>query len=294
MDMDIEKKRIPVGRSESRLSDKPSIIKRLLRSDGLVLLVWIIGMAAVWEIGAFYIARVSPRHPEYILPHLWQIASSFGQSAGADQTIFGLVMTNAAATLSRAGEGFLIGMALGAILALLMSLSGAVGKIAFPYLMIIQMIPILGMAPIVLSLTGDIGKSRIVIAAILTFYPVAANMLAGFKSVDREKQELMYSYAANTFTIYTKVMLPTCLPYFFTGLKTAAPMAITASILVDTLQGGVGLGCLLSQSLKHNTSIYAFWEIVFISAALGILVTKLMGLMESLLNSRMRAGKKGK
>ena len=294
MDMDIEKKRIPVGRSESRSSDKPSIIKRLLRSDGFVLLVWIIGMAAVWEIGAFYIARVSPRHPEYILPHLWQIASSFGQSASADQTIFGLVMTNAAATLSRAGEGFLIGMALGAILALLMSLSGAVGKIAFPYLMIIQMIPILGMAPIVLSLTGDIGKSRIVIAAILTFYPVAANMLAGFKSVDCEKQELMYSYAANTFTIYTKVMLPTCLPYFFTGLKTAAPMAITASILVDTLQGGVGLGCLLSQSLKHNTSIYAFWEIVFISAALGILVTKLMGLMESLLNSRMRAGKKGK
>ena len=259
-----------------------------------MLLVWILGMAAVWEIGAFYIARVSPRHPEYILPHLWQIASSFGQSAGADQTIFGLVMTNAAATLSRAGEGFLIGMALGAILALLMSLSGAVGKIAFPYLMIIQMIPILGMAPIVLSLTGDIGKSRIVIAAILTFYPVAANMLAGFNSVDREKQELMFSYAANTFTIYTKVMLPTCLPYFFTGLKTAAPMAITALILVDTLQGGVGLGCLLSQSLKHNTSIYAFWEIVFISAALGILVTKLMGLMESLLNSRMRAGKKGK
>ena len=93
---------------------KPSIIKRLLRSDGFVLLVWIIGMAAVWEIGAFYIARVSPRHPEYILPHLWQIASSFGQSAGAEQTIFGLVMTNAAATLSRAGEGFLIGMALGA------------------------------------------------------------------------------------------------------------------------------------------------------------------------------------
>lgn len=188
MDMDIEKKRIPVGRSESRSSDKPSIIKRLLRSDGFVLLVWIIGMAAVWEIGAFYIARVSPRHPEYILPHLWQRASSFGQSAGADQTIFGLVMTNAAATLSRVGEGFLIGMALGAILALLMSLSGAVGKIAFPYLMIIQMIPILGMAPIVLSLTGDIGKSRIVIAAILTFYPVAANMLAGFRSVDREKQ----------------------------------------------------------------------------------------------------------
>ena len=88
-------------------------------------------------------------------------------------------------------------------------------------------------------------------------------------------------------------MLPTCLPYFFTGLKTAAPMAITASILVDTLQGGVGLGCLLSQSLKHNTSIYAFWEIVFISAALGIFFSKLMGFFESLLSGKKHNVKKG-
>ena len=270
----------PVMRREK----ETPFIKRLFASDGFVLFVWILGFAVIWEVGAFIISAISPKHPEYILPHLWQIFSSVTMKASTDQTIFGLVMTNAWATLSRAGIGFLIGMALGALLALAMSLSGVVEKIAFPYLMIIQMIPILGMAPIVLSLTGDISSSRIVIAAILTFYPVAANMLAGFKSVSREKHELMFSYAVNRFTLYKKVMLPTCLPYFFIGLKIAAPMAITASILVDTLQGGVGLGCLLSQSLKHNTSIYAFWEIVFISAALGIFFSKLMGLFESLLS----------
>ena len=80
------------------------------------------------------------------------------------------------------------------------------------------------------------------IAAILTFYPVATNTLAGFKSVEREKYELMYSIAAAPHHIYTKLLLPSCIPYFFTGLKIAAPMAITASILVDTLQGGGGLG----------------------------------------------------
>lgn len=291
--MDIkEKAPAAVLRSPIREEKKPSVLKRLVGSDGFVLLVWILGFAAVWELGAFYIAFVSPKHPEYILPHLWQIMASVGMTASADQTIFGLVMTNAWATLSRAGIGFLIGMALGALLALSMSLSGAVEKIAFPYLMIIQMIPILGMAPIVLSLTGDISSSRIVIAAILTFYPVAANMLAGFKSVSREKHELMFSYAVNRFTLYKKVMIPTCLPYFFTGLKIAAPMAITASILVDTLQGGVGLGCLLSQSLKHNTSIFAFWEIVFLSAALGIFFSKLMGFFESLLSGRYHSRRK--
>ena len=54
-----------------------------------------------------------------------------------------------------------------------------------------RLIPVLGMAPIVLALTGDIGTSRIVIAAILTFYPVATNTLAGFKGVQKEKHELM-------------------------------------------------------------------------------------------------------
>ena len=77
-----------------------------------------------------------------------------------------MVLINAGATLSRAGIGFLIGTAIGFLLALLMSLSGTVEKIAFPYLMLIQMIPVLGMAPIILALTGDISISRIVIRCV--------------------------------------------------------------------------------------------------------------------------------
>ena len=169
------------------------------------------------------------------------------------------------------------------ILALLMNLSKVVEKIAFPYLMIIQMIPILGMAPIILSITGDINSARIVIAAILTFYPVSTNVLAGFRSVEKEKHELMYSYAANKFQLYTKTLIPACIPYFFTGLKISAPMAITASILVDTLQGGNGLGCMLSQSLKGGMTRLVFWDIVLISAVIGILSFVLMGLIERLL-----------
>ena len=80
----------------------------------------------------------------------------------------------------------MIGAAIGFILALLMHRFTPVEKVAFPYLMIIQMIPILGMAPIILAITKDINKSRIIIAAILTFYPVATNTLAGFKSVEQE------------------------------------------------------------------------------------------------------------
>jgi len=257
--------------------------KGFLTSRGMITVLWVLGIVVIWEIGAFYIGQVK-RTPENVLPHIYQIIESVfsTKAVSSGQTALQVVLTSAGATLTRAGIGFLIGMACGFILALLMSLFHMVEKIAFPYLMIIQMIPILGMAPIVLAITHDIGLSRIVIAAVLTFYPVSANTLAGFKSVEKEKHDLMYLCAANKFQVYTKTMIPSCVPYFFTGLKISAPMAVTASILVDTLQGDGGMGCMLSQSLKHAMSIMVFWQLIFFSALIGILSFYLMGLIERL------------
>jgi NitT/TauT family transport system permease protein len=260
----------------------------------MVTIVWVMGLIIAWEIGASVIERTK-RSPENVLPHLYQILQSVfsKELVSNSQTALQIVLSNAGITLLRAGIGFIIGIIIGFALALLMNLFRTVEKTAFPYLMMIQMIPILGMAPIVLAVTKDINKSRIVIAAILTFYPVATNTLAGFKAVDKQKHELMYSLAASKFEIYRKLLIPSSMPYFFTGLKISAPMAITASILVDTLQGGGGLGCMLSQSLKHAMSIYVFWQIVFISALIGILSYYLMTVLEKLLSPYKRAKVKG-
>lgn len=266
-------------------------IKKITEKNYFMTVLWVVLIIAVWEIFAFIVAATK-RTPENILPHLSGIIESVFSSRkiNGGQTAIQMVMTNAAATLSRAGIGYLIGIVSGFVLALLMSLWKPIEKIAFPYLMLIQMIPILGMAPIINALTGDITISRVVIAAILTFYPVATNTLAGFRAVQKEKHELMYSYAANTFQLYTKTMRPACVPYFFTGLKISAPMAITASILVDTLQGGIGLGCLLSQALKGAMTRYVFWQIVFFSAIIGILSFSIMGWIEYLLCPYKRRG----
>lgn len=270
-------------------------VKKILTSKIFVIFIWIAALFVLWEVCAAHVAETK-RTPENILPHISGIINSLlsDKKINGSQTALQMVLENAGATLSRAGVGYLIGIASGFVLALLMSLSGIVEKIAFPYLMLIQLIPILGMAPIINAITGDIAVSRIVIAAILTFYPIATNTLAGFKSVQKEKHELMYSYAANKFQIYTKTMIPACIPYFFTGLKISAPMAITASILVDTLQGGIGLGCLLSQSLKGAMTRYVFWDIVFFSAVIGILSFYIMGVAEMILCPYKRTGKSKK
>lgn len=254
------------------------------------ILFWAVIVIAAWEIGATVVAATK-RTPENILPHLYQIiAAAFSMKAvSGGMTATGVVLTSARATLLRALGGFAIGAGLGFLLALLMKLSGLVEKLIFPYLMLIQLIPVLGLAPIILAITGDINRSRLVIAAILSFYPVAANTLAGLKAVSRDKYDLMYTYAARKRQLYTKVLIPSAVPYLFTGLKIAAPMAITASILVDTLQGDGGLGCMLSQSLKHAMSIYVFWLIVFFSAFIGIFSTYLISWIEVLVSPEKRS-----
>lgn len=264
-------------------------IRKALSSKQMVTVVWVLGLILVWEILAEVVAH-SKRTPENVLPHLYQIVGSIFSTnkVNNNQTALQIVLNNAGITLLRASIGFLIGTAAGFALALLMNLFSWAEKIIFPYLMLIQMIPILGMAPIVLAMTKDINKSRIVIAAILTFYPVATNTLAGLKAVAKEKHELMYSLAAKKTDVYTKLLIPASMPYLFTGLKISAPMAITASILVDTLQGGGGLGCMLSQSLKHAMTIFVFWQIVFLSAAVGILSYYLMTVVEKLVSPYKR------
>lgn len=270
-------------------------ITKIKNSKALVTLVWVLGLLVIWEIFAFII-QVTKRTPENIMPHVWQIFYSLidPKPVSNGMSCLQVVLFNAGQTLSRAGQGFMIGTLIGFALAILMKLSHIVEKIAAPYLMLIQLIPILGMAPIILAMTHDIGSSRIIIAAILTFYPVATNTLAGLNSVEKQKYELMYSYAAKKSTIYFKMLIPSCIPYFFTGLKIAAPMAITASILVDTLQGDGGLGCMLSQSLKHAMSIYVFWDIVVFSAVIGVLSCSLMGWIENAVSPLKRIERKTK
>lgn len=270
-------------------------ITKIKNSKALVTLVWVLGLLVIWEIFAFII-QATKRTPENIMPHVWQIFYSLidPKPVSNGMSCLQVVLFNAGQTLSRAGQGFMIGTLIGFALAILMKLSHIIEKIAAPYLMLIQLIPILGMAPIILAMTHDIGSSRIIIAAILTFYPVATNTLAGLNSVEKQKYELMYSYAAKKSTVYFKMLIPSCIPYFFTGLKIAAPMAITASILVDTLQGDGGLGCMLSQSLKHAMSIYAFWDIVVFSAVIGVLSCSLMGWIENAVSPLKRIERKTK
>ena len=89
-------------------------------------------------------------------------------------------------------------------------------------------------------------------------------------AVEQDKKDLLYMIAASPFKVYQKLMIPYSLTYLFTGLKIAAPMAVTASILVDMLGSKSGIGVKILYSLYSNR-IDVFWASVLTSAVMGIM-----------------------
>jgi NitT/TauT family transport system permease protein len=242
----------------------------------IVVFVWLCVIFFMWQEISFVLADVlQDKMASRTLPYLHRVISNLFTRAD-------LIFPHAGETLSRALIGFLFGTGAGFLLALVMSLTGIVERMLFPYLLISQMIPILGLAPILSGIIGDIGQTRIFIAAFITFFPVATNTLAGFKSVEAEKLALLYSLAANKYTVYRKLMIPTALPFLFSGMKITAPMAITAAILVDTLGGASGLGYLITYSLYGGFPIIIFWSSVLLSAVLGILGYQVIAVIEKI------------
>lgn len=246
------------------------------RNNRLVGFVWIVGVIAVWELGAFVLADVlRDTMATAKLPYLHSIIITMARNWAA-------LLGAAGVTLSKAGVGFVLGALVGYFLAILMSISRTAEQIAFPYLIMSQMVPVLGLAPIIFNLVRDMNTSRIVIAAYITFFPVAASTLSGFKSVDSEKRQLMYSYAAKMPVFYLKLMVPFSLPYLFAGLKIAAPMSVTASILVDMLGSKNGIGVKLLYSL-YGGEREIFWASVVTSALMGVLSYLIVLLAEKVL-----------
>lgn len=230
----------------------------------IVAAVWMIGIIVIWELLSFllkYAVRDSMASAKLPYPH--DIAVTFVQNWKA-------LLEAGAVTFSRAVMGFALGAGVGILLAVILSLSKTLERIAFPYLIVSQMIPVLGLAPIIFNIVRDMNVSRIVIAAYITFFPVSVNMLSGLKSVEQDKKDLLFSIAASRYNVYYKLMFPFSMTYLFTGLKIAAPMAVTASILVDMLGSKSGIGVKILYSLYSNSSSI-FWASVVTSAFMGII-----------------------
>jgi NitT/TauT family transport system permease protein len=195
-------------------------------------------------------------------------------------------------TMKEALLGFLLGGLIGFGLAVLLAHSVILRRGLLPYIVISQTVPILAIAPMVVVGLGTKGVtpwvSVAVIAAYLTFFPVAMNTLRGLLSPRPRDLELMRSYAADRRSVLWKLRLPASLPFVFSALKIAATASVIGAIIGETpasIQDGLG-GAIVNFNQYYSTGPERLWATNMICALLGFAFFGLVVLAEHLIVKR--------
>jgi NitT/TauT family transport system permease protein len=178
-------------------------------------------------------------------------------------------------TMKEAFLGFVIGGLVGFGLAVLLAHSVLLRRGLLPYIVVSQTVPILAVAPMVVVGLGTKGVtpwvSVSVIAAYLTFFPVAMNTLRGLLSPRPRDLELMRSYAADRRSVLWKLRMPASLPFVFSALKIAATASVIGAIIGETpasIQDGLG-GAIVNFNQYYSTGPERLWATNIVCAVLG-------------------------
>ena len=211
------------------------------------------------------------------LPHLYKIAEAFWQptTTGGPPLIHSLLDATWF-TGKEALAGFLLGAAIGFVIAVVLSQSRLLERGLVPWVVASQTVPILAIAPMVVVGLGSKGvagwKAVAILAAYLTFFPVAINTLRGLHAADPRAVELMRSYAAGRWAILWKLRVPSSLPYLFAALKISATASIVGAIISESsasIQEGLG-GAIINFNQYYSLEPKNLWATNLVAAALGI------------------------
>jgi NitT/TauT family transport system permease protein len=173
------------------------------------------------------------------------------------------------ATLSAILGGFALSIAIGVPLAVMITYSPVLRRLIYPLILMLQSVPKVAIAPILLLWVGYGLKSGIVIAATVAFFPIVISTAAGLESIDRELLELTRSLDASRLKVFLKVRMPWAMPHVFSGLKVAITLAVIGAIVAEFIGADTGLGYLiLTNSGALKTSVVFF--VLLILSLLGI------------------------
>jgi NitT/TauT family transport system permease protein len=174
-------------------------------------------------------------------------------------------------TFKEALGGFLIGCSAGALLAIFVARFRTLRTAIMPYAIAANAIPIIAFAPITNQWFGLLNPlSKMIIAAILCFFPVFVNTLRGLTSVHPSAIELMRSYAASETAIFRRVRVPNSLPYLFAALKVASVLAMIGAVVGEYFGGSQEA---LGVQIRNSAALFAFetaWAAILVASILGI------------------------
>jgi NitT/TauT family transport system permease protein len=200
--------------------------------------------------------------PPYVLPAPSAIARAFINN-------FASLMGSLLATLYVTVQAFLLALVAGVATAILFSQSRLAERTLYPYAVILQVTPVVAIAPLILIWVGfdRINAALVLIAALVAFFPILSNTTLGLKSADFNLMELMRLYRASRWQILWRLQLPTALPYLLGACRIAGGLALIGAVVAEFVAGSGTATGLAWRIIEAGNRL----EIATMFAALGLL-----------------------
>ncbi len=229
-------------------------------------LVLAIGVGA-WEVWA-RVAAV----PVYIAPAPSVVfARLFGD--------IGFFAVHGAITLAEALAGFALGAVVAFAAATLMAHSRLIERTLLPIAILVKVTPIVAVAPLFVIWFGFGSLPKVLIASLITFFPVLVNAMVGLRAVNPGAMDFFRSLAVSPAQIYFRLRLPGSLPYLFAAFRISIPLAVIGAVIAEWFSGNRGLGSVIIVA-HNNLDMPTLFAAIFVLAVIGIALTALTAVVE--------------
>lgn len=213
----------------------------------------------IWE----FLVRVF-QIPVYLLPSPSQILVNLAEN-------YELYLEASLLTLSEALAGLILGLLAGILGATLLGLRPRMERGVMTLAILVKSTPLIAIAPLLTIWLGFGVMPKIIITALLTFFPVLVNVLSGFRSTDVALVDTFRSWHASEWEVFLNIRAPSALPHLFAALKVTAPLALIGAVVAEWTGASGGLGRTMWLAYA-NLNLPFLFAAVFMLAAMGIVL----------------------
>ena len=257
--------------AENVLDMNPKLIRALSQTSSRN---WPGMISVTFGILAWYLLTRYSGIPNFILPSPQSVWTRFLQALGDGSLIY-----HTGITLIEILLGLLSGTIFATFVGYGLAKSRSLERILSPYLVASQAIPIVAIAPLLVIWLGDGILSKVVICALIVFFPVLVNTIVGVRAVPIALYDLMRSLHASRSQILWKVEVPASLPVFLGGLRVGATLSVIGAIVGELVDAEEGLGFLLQLGdFQYDTPMV--FVAVFMLIALALMLYSIVTLLE--------------
>ena len=228
--------------------------------------VWLAPVSILVAIAAWQALVVIWRQPAFILPGPLLVWQRFLRAL-AD----GSLLRHTLYTLEEVLLGLLLGAGLATVLGYLLAKSRLLERLLSPYLVASQAVPVVAVAPLMVIWFGPGVFSKILICALIVFFPVLINTVVGLRAVPENLRDLMYSLQADRYQVLRLLEVPAALPVFLGGLRIGATLAVIGAVVGEFVGSDRGLGFLINIGRGQYDTALVFVAI-FALVALALLL----------------------